>query len=52
MTTETTELTRDEQMKLAMRVMADQPARDLEAGRKWLQSQRRIIIIREDRNDH
>lgn len=46
------ELTHDEQIELAMRVMAEQPAKDLEAGRKWLNSQRRIIIIREGRDDH
>lgn len=51
MTTETTELTHAEQIELAMRVMSEQPARDLEAVRKWLQSQRRIIIIREDHHD-
>lgn len=45
------ELTYDEQVELAMRVMAEQPAKDFEAGQKYLRSQRRIIIIREVDHD-
>lgn len=49
---EATELTHEEQIELAMRVMAEQPAKDLEVGQKWLRSQRRVIVIREVDHDH
>ena len=41
------ELTREEQIELALKIMAEGPRRDLEVGRKWQERQRRIIIIRE-----
>ena len=41
------ELTHDEQIELALKVMADGPRRDLEAGRKWINQRQRIIRIKE-----
>lgn len=39
------EMTHDEQVELARHVMAEGPARDLEAGLKWQASQRQVVII-------
>jgi hypothetical protein len=42
-----TQMTHEEEIALALKIMADGPKRDLEAGHKWLNGQRRIIVIRE-----
>ena len=34
-------LTHDDEIDLALRIMAEQPERDWEAGQEWLQNQRR-----------
>lgn len=45
------ELTHDEQVKLARRVMREQVERDLEVGRELARKQQRIIRIREGDDD-
>jgi hypothetical protein len=40
-------LTHDEQVALALAIMADGPRRDRETGRKWQASQRRTVVIKE-----
>ena len=45
------ELTHDEQIELALKVMADGPRRDLEAGREWANRQHRIIRIKDGNHE-
>jgi hypothetical protein len=40
-------LDHEEEVELVLKVMADGPLRDFEAGQRWLRSQRRLIVIRE-----
>lgn len=42
--------TYDEQVDLALKIMLEQPQRDLEAGQRWQHCQRRTIRIKEDEN--
>lgn len=50
MSEQKSELTHDEQIALAMRIMAQRHELDLQAGREWQRRQQRIIIIRD--RDH
>lgn len=44
------ELTHDEQIALAMKVMAQRREEDLRAGHEWQRRQQRVIIVRD--GDH
>lgn len=44
-------LTRDEEIELAIRIMAQQHEEDLRVRHEWSQQRQRIIIIRERDDD-